>query len=879
MPKSTQRLRRLIIGTGVLLVAAFVGSAAFDGWRLRQQVSAATERELSNLARALADETARTLQSVDLLLRETASWYASSGAKLDAEAVTAALAMRAVGVAQVGVLTIVDANGLQRYRSRQTGEPLANVSDRPYFQAQRDRADADLYINAPVVTRTDRQPALVVSRRLTAPDGSFGGVVTAIVGLQRLQGMFSAIQLGEGSALLLALDDGTLVVRQPFVPGVQGTLRVPELAAFKGGPLIDRAVSPVDGRAKLIAAIGVGKRPLTLAITRDDEVASRPWRDAIRGAVVRTLLMVMLIVLTVIGLLRQLRRQELGEQALRQSEERYAMAMEAANEGHAEWNLARNTVFASDKWRALHGMSSPGRPKSSYRSAQHEGAPVSSPGRPKSSYRSAQHEGTAVTEYAGIDTPADVLRDIVLHPDDAAPAKAALDDHLAGRTPAIELEYRVRLPDGAWRWIHVRGRCLRDAGGAPLRLFCSAVDVSERKAAEAEKAGLEARLQQTQRLEALGTLAGGIAHDFNNILGAILGFGQMAQQHAEPDSAMRRHIDRVLQAGGRARLLVRRILDFSRSGVAERVPVSLQAVVEEVIAMLRPTLPSGIAVHARLEAGHAAVVGDATQLYQVVMNLCTNAVQAIAEDGSVELTLQRVDLHEPRALLQGELRPGPHLHLEVADSGAGITPDVLARMFDPFFTTKEVGEGTGLGLSVVHGIVSDLGGAIDVAAREGPGTRVSIWLPVSGEAEPPSAAPPSACPRGNGEVVMVVDDESSLVDLAEELLAELGYEPVGFSSADAALHAFEADPHRFDALLSDEAMPGLRGIQLALAVSARRTDLPVILMSGNVDAGLEQRAREAGIVEVLHKPLALQAVAESLARALRERRTGEREPS
>jgi len=599
------------------------------------------------------------------------------------------------------------------------------------------------------------------------------------------------------------------------------------LSAFKQEPLIDQLVSPMDGRRKFVAAVGVAKQPLTLAVTRDEAVALRPWRDAMWSAAIRTVVMAAVIGLTVAWLLRQLGRQALGEQALRQSEERYAMAMEAANEGHAEWNLPQDTVFASTKWRALHGIAA----------------------------------------HARFETSADAMRDVVLHPDDRTPVRTAIEDHLAGRTPAIELEYRVRHPDGDWRWIHARGRCLMDDDtGAPLRLFCSAVDVSQRKASEADQAALEARLQQTQRLEALGTLAGGIAHDFNNILGAILGFGQMAQQHADAGSPIRRHVDRVLQAGARARLLVRRILDFSRSGVAERVPVNMQAVVEEAIAMLKPTLPSGQSVLARLETGNAAVIGDATQLFQVVMNLCTNAAQAMGDEGVIAVTLRRVEVSERMSLPHGEVEPGPHVCLEVADTGSGMSPDVLARMFDPFFTTKKVGEGTGLGLSVVHGIVSDLGGAIEVAAREGRGTVVSIWLPVGGESEPVLAAGPAAnWPRGHGEVVMIVDDEEALVDLAEELLAELGYEPIGFSSGEQALRAFEADPTGFDAVLTDETMPGLLGTELAAALLAVRPDLPVLLMSGNVSHALEQRARAAKVLELLRKPLALQELADCLA--------------
>jgi PAS domain S-box-containing protein len=774
------------------------------------------------------------MQAVDVVLRDTASWYAASSGDFGPGGVSPGLASRTVGVPQVSVLTIVDAEGMQRHRSRDTGGPLSDVSDRPYFTVQRDSRDAGLYISEPMTTRTEGMPGLVVSRRIDGPNGAFGGVVTAIVTLQHLEGMYSAIQLGKGSSLLLTLGDGTLVVRQPGPTDPEKKLSFPELAALKEGGKVARAINPMDGRPKLIAAVGVGKRPLILAIMRDEEEALRPWYDEMWSSGIRTVLLILLVVLTIVGLLRQLRRQERGEQALRQSEERYAMAMEAANEGHAEWNFAQDTVFVSDKWRALHG----------------------------------------VDASVPLGTSADVLRHVHLHPDDAPHARAAIEDHLAGRTHAVELEYRVRHADGDWHWIHARGRCVRDEAGAALRLFGAATDVSDRKLAEADKARLEARLQQTQRLEALGTLSGGIAHDFNNILGAILGFGEMAQQQAEAGSAMRRHIDRVMQAGARARLLVRRILDFSRSGIAERVPVNMQALVEEVIAMLTPTLPPELRVDARLQSGSAAVVGDGTQLYQVVMNLCTNAVQAMGEQGVVSLRLDRVDIEHKRGLLHGDIAAGSYVRLDVGDTGPGIPPEVLQRMFDPFFTTKKVGEGTGLGLSVVHGIVADLGGAIDVATGSGRPTVVSVWLPVlQGQATDggPEHAPLDTvpgCPRGNGEVVMIVDDEQPLLELAEEILASLGYEPVGFGTSERALAAFEADPQRFDAVLTDEMLPGMPGSELARLLLAQRPWLPVALMSGNVNVSLEQRARGAGVAALLHKPLGLQELAECLARIL-----------
>jgi len=250
------------------------------------------------------------------------------------------------------------------------------------------------------------------------------------------------------------------------------------------------------------------------------------------------------------------------------------------------------------------------------------------------------------------------------------------------------------------------------------------------------------------------------------------------------------------------------------------------------------------------------------------MNLCTNALHAMEHGGVLNASLERVGLSEPRTLSRGTLAPGPHLRLTVSDTGGGIQPAVFERMFDPFFTTKGVGEGTGLGLSVVHGIVTDLGGAIEVTTRAGSGTTFEIWLPVAGEVRNATDERARELPRGHGAVIMIVDDEVTLVALAEEMLAELGYEPVGFKSSVSALQAFREDPRRFDLILTDEAMPDLVGTELAREVLLVVPAMPIVLMSGYGGSGLAQRAAAIGIREVLRKPLQRRDLAESLARVL-----------
>jgi signal transduction histidine kinase/ActR/RegA family two-component response regulator len=390
----------------------------------------------------------------------------------------------------------------------------------------------------------------------------------------------------------------------------------------------------------------------------------------------------------------------------------------------------------------------------------------------------------------------------------------------------------------------------------------------EREQAEEVLREQQRQLQQAAKMEAIGRLAGGVAHDFNNILGAILGYGEMAQKNLE-GRAVRRHVDQVMQAGARGKGLVERILAFSRSGLGERVPVHVQSVVEETLEILAASLLPQVRLEKRLDAGDTAVVGDATQLHQVAMNLCTNALQAMEHGGVLTVVLDRESVPERRLLSHGTLVPGSYVRLSVSDTGSGIPPAVLERMFDPFFTTKDVGDGTGLGLSLVHGIVADFGGAIDVATQGGAGTTFTVWLPASGETPRLLAEPAGELPRGNGETVMIVDDQRSLVALAEETLAALGYEPAGFDSSVAALQAFRAEPQRFDLILTDETMPDLGGVELAREIRRVRPELPVVLMSGYSGAQLTERARAAGVAEMLRKPLVRRDIAEALARALR----------
>ncbi len=419
----------------------------------------------------------------------------------------------------------------------------------------------------------------------------------------------------------------------------------------------------------------------------------------------------------------------------------------------------------------------------------------------------------------------------------------------------------------AWRetaWLTALGMALLVAI-ATASLYV--VQRANRRRAEAQHA-LEAQLARASKLEALGTLAGGVAHDFNNVLAAIAGYGEMAQDGAPGGSDQARHLDKVLQAAVRGKALVERILTFSRGGARASTVFALEPVVEEVLTLLAGSLAPGIVLERRFEAPGARVRGDPTQAFEAVMNLCTNALQAMPEGGLLSVALERERIAATRVLSHSQVAPGSYLVLTVADQGSGIAPDVMERLFEPFFTTR-AGTGTGLGLAVVHGVVAEFGGAIDVQSAQGQGARFALYLHESVEDVGSTSESLQAVPSGRGQMLMVVDDDPTLVSLTVEMLKRLGYEPVGYSDPQMALETLLADPDRFAAVITDEAMPGVSGTQLTESVRRQALRMPVLLLSGYGGALLASRAVVAGVTRVLAKPVRRVELARALGELLR----------
>jgi two-component system cell cycle sensor histidine kinase/response regulator CckA len=385
---------------------------------------------------------------------------------------------------------------------------------------------------------------------------------------------------------------------------------------------------------------------------------------------------------------------------------------------------------------------------------------------------------------------------------------------------------------------------------------------------------LESQLRQTQKMEALGTLAGGIAHDFNNLLTVILGYTELSMRRLPENNEARRSIEHVFIAAKRAKELVEQILSFSRQNEEKRDPLQISLIVNEVLSLLRSSLPPFIIIRNGLKANRSMVKADSSQIHQVIMNLCTNAVHAMKEKGGIlKVSLEDVDIgpginpSPPGSHIYDNLKPGAYVCLSVSDTGHGMENDVAARIFEPYFTTKNPGEGTGMGLPLVRGIVESHGGIINVHSTRGKGTNFKVFLPrVNSTARPQSTA--SELIQGGNERILYIDSESVLVELARELLEQLGYTIVGKTDSLNALEDFRDDPHQFDIVITDLTMPHLNGIQLARKFMEIRPDIPIILCTGFSNTIAAREALNAGIKDVVMKPIVLETIAHAIRSSL-----------
>ncbi len=494
----------------------------------------------------------------------------------------------------------------------------------------------------------------------------------------------------------------------------------------------------------------------------------------------------------------------------------------------------------------------------------------------------------------------DVSWTAIIHPDDIACLEKEKEECAARGIDKFTREYRIFTRSGEIRWIEDRTVAIRDERGITTHYQGVLLDVTDRKRleemrcntreelerrvaertaelarvneelqldiamrreAEESRRQLEQMLQQAQKMEAIGTLAGGIAHDFNNILGGIMGFTELALLDIPEGSPACLNLKQSLKAQHRAIEMVNQILAFGRQTEGDPIPVKVSTIVKEAVKLLRMSIPAMIDIVLKNDAASDMVIVDPTRIHQILMNLCTNAAHAMRERGGrLTVSLFNVSIDLEAALAYPEILPGLYIELAVEDTGHGIDPQIQDRIFDPFFTTKKPGEGTGMGLAVVYGIVKDFKGAIDLDSQPGKGTRFRVLIPAI-ESREEECTTTGSIPRGR-ERILFVDDEKCLVRIAEQLLTRLGYKIVASMSSIEALEAFRSRPESFDLVITDLNMPDMTGIDLSRELLHIRADIPIILCTGFSEQIIEEKARKLGIREFIFKPFIMSTMAQ-----------------
>ncbi|MDI1251180.1 MAG: PAS domain S-box protein [Lacunisphaera sp.] len=439
---------------------------------------------------------------------------------------------------------------------------------------------------------------------------------------------------------------------------------------------------------------------------------------------------------------------------------------------------------------------------------------------------------------------------------------------LTGDTPSLDLEYRIVRPGGEVRWVHVRGFQIRDATDRLIRHAGIVTDITERRR-------LDEHFLQAQKMEALGQFSGGVAHDFNNILATITGYTELSRLTLEGNPAVRRHLDVVLVAAQRAADLVRQILTFSRQETQEREVIDLLPVVAESLKLMRAAIPATIEFGALVAVDAPTVLANANQIHQILMNLGVNAWHAMKDrPGRLNVKLERCVVDAAMAARQPRLRPGTYARVSFSDTGAGMDPATLGRIFEPFFTTKQPGAGTGLGLAVVHGIMESHDGAVVVSSTPGQGTEFQLYFPAHSGAARLTPRPKVSVPRGQGERILVVDDERSVAETVQLILETLGYAVELANLAETAIAMVRTNPLRYALVLTDQTMAGMTGTTLAGQLQLIQPGLPIILMTGYSAVLTPEKVRALGIRQLLLKPASYEAIGTAVHAALAPLRPG-----
>lgn len=826
----TSKPRRLTLhnsvwGAGVLVIVVMAIFQVYDVFRRLDIVLQSGERELGTVVRLLAEQTAGSMQAVDAVLRETRT-AADLQVPTEDPRLQKHLRERIAQLPQIRELALIRLAGSgvrQTSTSGALGQQIPPEVAAELGKVQ-DSGAEELRVTHAFFLPGVGTWTMAMMRRLDSDHGV--GLVVAYLDLEYFRRFYGGLELPQGSRTSLLGRDGQLLVEHPSsgASSHAGFAARPVylglLAASQG---VTKLISdPADGSERLYAAQAVPGFPLAVGISTGKSDLLEPWYVQATHSAARTTSLCVSVALLMWLVLRQLRRREQAEARLRIQTASLDELIESAPEAIAMLDLEGRIARVNREFTRLFG----------YTVEEARGQTLESLIIPEELQQESQRMAQAVRNGQHVST-----------------------------------ETQRQRSDGSRLFVSALAAPIV-AGTGPIASYRIYRDITERVHAQGERAKLEGRLREAEKFEALGTMAGGIAHDFNSILSAIQGYGNLALDATQNESAGRRYLTNILSAAERGRGLVEQILTYSRSTHGKRALVSVSAIAQDTLELVRAALPANVALHLRVTGGESTIMADPTHVHQLVMNLCNNAVHSMRKGGTLDVEIERFDNRAELAVSHGALARRQYVVVRVRDTGHGIRPDLLDRIFEPFFTTGLGAGGTGLGLALVYAITTDLGGAIDVRSYESEGSTFTLYLPATDAPALETAAEDGELPRGQGQHVLVVEDEQDLMLMHEEMLAALNYEPAGFSRPTAALAEFSSDPSRFDAVVLDQLMPDLTGVELAKRMRAMREAVPIILVTGHRGPLLDQEARAAGIDRILAKPLDFRELAQALAAVL-----------
>jgi len=825
-PSQTQGRRRVdhkvIWFVGLSLIAIMAAFQAHDILKRREIVIDTTEDAFAILARSLAEQGQRIVQSAGLAVSDTVSDAALTPPRTPA--FQKRLQQRVSVLPQLQGIAVLGEDGAPQASAGIPWRP--DDLSRIRTTSRRDHLSGGAVFSSPFRRSADGRWTITLSQTITRSQTGAGAMVVAFLDLDYFSRVYEFLRLEPGSEVSLFHRNGQLLVRFPGDGSEIGR-------SFGNHPAFGDLLSTTgtgtvvrhgerDGQDMTYAIQPLPGLPLVTVAAADNDTVLRPWNIQAMHSTVRTSLFCLSVLLLLALVLRLLRRREQAEESLLVQTALLDELFESAPEAIVMLDTQQRVARVNREFSRLFGLTA------------------------------HQAHGRQLIDLI---VPDDLK-------EDARRAAAAVRE---GRH--MSAETRRMCADGGRLHVSELGAPIRGAVGG-IASFAIYRDITERKLAEAERAKLESRLRQAEKLEAIGTMAGGIAHDFNSTLMVIVRYAEMLRSAAPEGGTIKGFVNNVLSAASRAQTLVNQILTYSRTTRGKQDAVNACSALQETLDLMRATLPANVKMEVQLPASDATIFANTTQLHQLVTNLCSNAIQAMREGGTLSIALETVDTADDTELSHGLLAAGRYVRLSVQDTGSGMASVVLDHIFEPFFTTKEMGQGTGLGLALVQGIVSELGGAIDVTSQTGAGSTFHIYLPRSDADAIGTKRTVETLSKGAGQRVLLVEDEKPLMLLAEEMLATLGYEPAGFAKPSEALEEFRADPSRWDAVLVDYLMPDLGGLEVARRLRDARSGIPIVLMISYEGPVLLQEAFAAGIDHVVTKPIDLQQLADAMAKAL-----------